>query len=111
MKNDLAIRPIHHQNDERIEAHIFISFLSYCLWVTLKARLRQATPGLTLAEVLSKTAAIQMLDVKLPTTAGRTVVLTRYAQPNEDQQLLLHQLGLELPAQPPPRTESKSDPL
>ena len=56
-------------------------------------------------------AALQMLDVKLPTTDGRTVVLTRYTQPNEDQQLLLHQLGLELPAQPPPRTESKSDPL
>ena len=108
MKKDLSIRPIHHQNDDRIEAHIFISFLAYCLWITLKSRLRQIAPGLTPVEVLSKTAAMQMLDVKVPTTDGRTVVLTRYTEPGEDQQLLLHQLHLELPPQPPSKIESKS---
>ena len=111
MKNDLSIRPIHHQNDDRIEAHIFISFLAYCLWITLKSRLRQIAPGLTPAEVLSKMAAMQMLDVKLPTTDGRTVVLTRYTKPDRDQQLLMHQLRLQLPPQPPPKIESKSDRL
>ena len=111
MKNDLSIRPIHHQSDDRIEAHIFISFLSYCVWVTLKRRLHQMAPGLTPAEVLSKMAAMQMLDVKLPTTDGRTVVLTRYTQPDRDQQLLIHQLRLQLPPQPPPKIESKSDRL
>ncbi len=108
MKNDLSIRPIHHQRDDRIEAHIFISFLAYCLWVTLKRRLRDLAPGLTAVEVLSKMAAMQMLDVKLPTTDGRTVVLTRYTEPSKDQKLLLNQLKLELPAQPPPKIESKT---
>jgi hypothetical protein len=108
MKNDLSIRPIHHQNDDRIEAHIFISFLAYCLWVTLKHRLRERAPGLTPAEMLSKMAAMQMLDVKLPTTDGRTVVLSRYTEPDQDQKLLLHQLYLKLPPQSPPEIESKS---
>ena len=107
MKNDLSIRPIHHQRDDRIEAHIFISFLAYCLWVTLKRRLRALAPGLTPAEVLSKMAAMQMPDVKLPATDGRTVVLTRYTEPSKDQKLLLNQLKLQLPAQPPPKIESK----
>ncbi len=107
IKNDLSIRPIHHQRDDRIEAHIFISFLAYSLWVTLKRRLYPMAPGLTPAEVLSKMAAIQMLDVKLPTTDGRTVVLTRYTEPGEDQKLLLNRLHLELPPQPPPPIESK----
>lgn len=111
MKNDLSIRPIHHQKDERIEAHIFISFLAYCLWITLKHRLRERAPGLTPAEMLSKMAAMQMLDVKLPTTDGRTVVLSRYTEPSEDQKLLLHQLHLELPPQPPPKIVSKADAL
>lgn len=108
MKNDLAIRPIYHQKDDRIEAHIFISFLAYCLWVTLKRRLRDLAPGLTPAEVLSKLSAIQMLDVKLPTTDGRTVVLTRRTEPNEDQKLLLEQMKLALPPQPPPKIEPKT---
>ncbi len=111
IKNDLSIRPIHHQTDDRINAHIFISFMAYCLWVTLKHRLRALAPGLTPAEVLSKMAAIQMLDVKLPTTDGRTVILTRHTEPGDDQKLLLNRLHLELPPQPPPKIESKNPPL
>ena len=106
-----SIRPIHHQTDDRINAHIFISFMAYCLWVTLKHRLRALAPGLTPAEVLSKMAAIQMLDVKLPTTDGRTVILTRHTEPGDDQKLLLNRLHLELPPQPPPKIESKNPPL
>ena len=103
LKGDLAIRPIYHQTDERIEAHIFVAFLAYCLQVTLKQRLRSLAPGLTPRSVLEKMAAIQMVDVHLPTTDGRTVMLSRYTEPEMDQTILLQQLKLSLPAQPPPR--------
>jgi transposase len=103
LKHDLAIRPIFHQTDERIEAHIFIAFIAYCLHVTLKHQTRSSAPGLTPRAVLEKFATIQMVDVHLPTTDGRHLVLSRYTQPNKDHQLLLQQLKLRLPAQPPPR--------
>ena len=103
LKDDLAIRPIYHQTDERIEAHIFVAFLAYCLQVTLKHRLRSLAPGLTPRSVLEKMAAMQMLDVHLPTTDGRTIVLSRYTEPEEDQAILLQQLKISLPAQPPPK--------
>jgi len=103
LKSDLALRPIHHQLERRIEAHLFLCFLAYCLHVTLRRRLRDLAPGLTPRAVLEKFATIQMLDVHLPTTDGQTVVLSRYTQPESDVQLLLQRLKLELPAQPPPR--------
>jgi transposase len=103
LKDDLSLRPVHHQLEHRIEAHIFISFLAYCLHVTLRRRLRDLAPGLTPRSVLEKFATIQMLDVSLPTTDERTVVLSRYTHPETDVQLLLQRLKLELPAQPPPR--------
>jgi transposase len=110
LKDDLALRPIHHQLEHRIEAHIFISFLSYCLHVTLRRRLRDLAPGLTPRSVLEKFATIQMLDVHLPTTDERTVVLSRYTHPHEDVQLLLKRLKLELPPQPPPKILSPAPP-
>jgi hypothetical protein len=103
LKDDLAIRPIYHQTDARIEAHIFVAFLAYCLQVTLKQRLRALAPGLTPRSVLDKMAAIQMVDVHLPTTDGRAVVLSRYTEPEPDQALLLQRLKIRLPDQPPPR--------
>lgn len=103
LKTDLRIRPIHHQRDDRIEAHLFVAFLAYCLQITLKNRLRPLAPGLTPRAVLDTFAARQMVDVHLPTTDGRQVILSRYTEPEHDQQLLLHQLGLSLPAQPPPK--------
>ncbi len=106
LKGDLAIRPIHHQLEHRIESHIFISFLAYCLQVTLKARLKPLASGLTPRSVFEKFAAVQMLDVALPTTDGREIVLTRYTQPEKDLQLLLQQLNLTLPEQPPPKINS-----
>ena len=108
LKDDLAIRPIYHQSDQRIEAHIFVAFIAYCLQITLKQRLRSLAPGLTPRSVLDKMAAMQMVDVHLPTTDGRTIVLSRYTEPEADQALLLQQLKLALPAQPPPRI-SKPD--
>jgi hypothetical protein len=103
LKGDLAVRPIYHQTDARIEAHIFVGFLAYCLQVTLKQRLRSLAPGLTPRAMLQKMAAIQMVDVHLPTTDGRTVLLSRYTEPEPDQLLLLRRLKMDLPAQPPPK--------
>jgi len=67
----------------RIEAHIFVAFMAYCLQVTLKHRLRALAPGLTLRSVLEKMAALQMVDVHLPTTDGRSLILSRYTQPRK----------------------------
>jgi hypothetical protein len=103
LKGDLALRPIFHQAQARIEAHIFVAFPAYCLQVTLQRRLRDLAPGLTPRSVLEKCSAMQMIDVHLPTTDGREVILTRYTQPEPDQELLLRQLKLQLPEQPPPR--------
>ena len=103
LKDDLALRPIHHQLEHRIEAHILIAFIAYCLHVTLRARLRRVAGGLTARAVLDKFAAIQMLDVQFPTTDGRTLILSRYTEPTIDHKLLLEQLNLTLPVQPPPR--------
>jgi hypothetical protein len=108
LKGDLAIRPIHHQTDERIEAHIFVAFIAYCLQVTLKHRLKALAPGLTPRAALEKLAPMQMVDVRVPTTDNRLLVLPRYTQPDADQQLLLSQLKLTLPSQPPPRIHSLS---
>jgi transposase len=103
MKDDLHLRPIHHQLEHRIEAHIFVAFLAYCLHVTLRARLKPLAPGLTPRAVLDKFAAIQMLDVHFPTTDGRTLILSRYTEITADQKLLARQLKLDIPPQKPPR--------
>jgi len=103
LKDDLGLRPIYHQLEERIEAHIFVAFMAYCLHVTLRARLKPLAGGLTPRAVLDKLAAIQMLDVHFPTTDGRTLILSRYTELNSDQKLLVRQLKLALPPQSPPR--------
>ncbi len=103
LKGDLAIRPIYHQHESRIEAHIFIAFLAYCLHVTLAQQLRPHAPGLTPRSVLEKFGAVQMIDVEIPTTDGRTISLTRYTEPERELHLLLKCLNLQLPAQPPPK--------
>lgn len=106
LKNDLAIRPIYHKRDKRIESHIFVAFCAYCLQVTLKHKLRPLARGLTPRSVLEKFAAIQMVDVHLPTTDGRHLILSRYTEPEDDVQLLLHEMKLRLPGQPPPKITS-----
>jgi transposase len=108
LKDDLAIRPIFHQLEARIEAHIFIAFLAYCLHVTLGRRLHALAPGLTPRSVLEKFAAIQLIDVHIPTTDGRELVLTRHSEPEPQLRLLLDKLRLELPAQPPPKITAQA---
>jgi transposase len=103
LKTDLGIRPIYHQLEHRVDAHILIAFLAYCLQVTLKNRLQIHAPGLTPTAVLEKLGTIQMIDVWIPTRDGRWLILPRYTQPAKDLQLLLEQIQLKLPSQPPPR--------
>jgi transposase len=103
LKNDLSLRPIYHQLEKRIEAHIFISFLAYCLQVTLKAKIKYSASGLTPRSVLEQFATMQMLDVRIPTTDQRELLLTRYTHPSKEIQLLLDQLKLTLPEQAPPK--------
>jgi hypothetical protein len=103
LKGDLAVRPVFHQHGHRVEAHIFIAFLAYCLQVTLQRRLHALAPGLTARNALEKFAAVQMIDVHLPTTDGRELLLTRYTQPEPERQLLIQHLKFQLPPQPPPK--------
>lgn len=107
LKGDLSVRPIFHQQMQRIEAHIFVAFLAYCIYVSLRAKLRRRAPGLTVRQLMDKLGAMQMLDVHFPTTDGRELIFTRYTQPDKDQLLLLDQMGWTLPAQPPPRITAK----
>jgi transposase len=103
LKGDLAIRPIFHQDAARIEAHIFIAFLAYCLHVTLGRRLHALAPSLTPRSAIEKFAAVQMIDLHIPTTDGRELLLTRYTEPEPELALLLDKLKFVLPAQPEPK--------
>ena len=103
LKGELSIRPIWHRLEKRIEAHIFVSFLAYCLHTTLRNLARGRAAGLTSEAILKKLSTIQMIDIHLPTTDGRHIVMSRYTQPEKDVSLLLAQLGLSLPEQPPPK--------
>ena len=110
LKGDLAIRPIYHQTDAGIEAHILVAFVAYGLQVTLKQRLRSLAPGLTPRSVLDKMAAIQMVDVHLPTTDGRTVILSRYTEPDWIGRFV-QEAQDQLPGQPPPRITTDGIPI
>jgi transposase len=103
LKHDLAVRPIFHHDDKRIEAHIFVAFLAYCLQVTLKTNLRPLASGITPREVIAKFKTIQMVDVHIPTTDEREITLSRYTQPEPEHRMLLQQLQMRPPEQPPPK--------
>jgi len=103
LKSDLNLRPIHHQIEKRVEAHILVAFLGYCLTMTLRMKLSAAAPGLTPRAALQSLSAIQMLEVHVPTSDGRMLVMPRYTEPEAQQRLILEKLKLSLPPQPPPR--------
>ena len=109
LKSELGLRPLYHQLEKGLEAHLFVAFRAYPLSVTLKQRLQVLAPGLTPRAVLEKLATIQMLDVCLPTTDGRWLIMPRYTQPEPDPSRLLHQLHLSLPTQPPPRIKAQDE--
>jgi transposase len=110
LKSDLGLRPIYHRLERRVEAHILVAFLAYCLQVTLKNRLQIHAPGLSPTAVLEKLATVQMIDVWLPTHDGRWLVLPRYTQPSKELGLVLEKLNLNLPSQPPPRITASAAP-
>ena len=109
LKGDLALRPIYHQVEHRIQAHIFVSFLAYCVQVSLREKARRLAPGLSARSVLEKFGTMQMLDVHFPTTDGRELIFRRYTQPEAEQKMLLAQLNLNWPEQPPPRLNAKRE--
>ena len=108
LRNEVGIRPVYHRLEHRVDAHILVAFLAYCLQVTLKNRSMHPAPGLTPRAVLEKLPAVQMIDVWVPTVDGRWLIPPRYTQPEKDTSLLLQKLRTELPAQPPPRIPSFS---
>lgn len=103
LKSDLQLRPIRHHLELRIEAHILVCFLAYCLSVTLRKRLEVHAPGLTSRAVFETLSGILMLEVHVPLADGRELVMPRYTQPEPEHRLVLEKLGWELPPQPPPR--------
>lgn len=106
LKSDLNVRPIHHQLEDRVDAHIFVAFLSYCLQTTLRQKLKTSAPGLTSQAVLEVFSKIQMLDVHIPTQDNRMLHLQRYTEPEQEHKILLEKLNLRLPAQRPPKIYS-----
>ena len=110
LKSDLGLRPIYHRLERRVEAHIFVAFLAYCLQVTLKNRLQIHAPGLSPTAVMEKLATIQMIDVWIPTRDDRWLVLPRHTQPSVELEILLDKLQLTLPSQPPPRITAPVSP-
>ena len=98
LKSALAVRPVFHQLERRVKAHLLVAFLGYALWVTLKHLLRHRGTGLTPAQALAHLATLQSADIVLPTTDGREIRLRRVATPTPDQQRLLDQLDITIPA-------------
>jgi len=106
LKSDLAVRPVYHQLEHRVEAHIFVAFLAYCLMVTLQQKLRFHAGGLTARDVLDKLGSIMMIDVHIPTEDGRMLEMRRYSQPELEHRIILDKLKMNLPKQPPPKVYS-----
>ena len=107
-KSDLAIRPIWHQKEERVEAHILVCFLAYVLWKTLERWQSRAGLGDSPRTLLEELRTIQSADVVLPTTDGRELKIRCVVRPDKAQQDLLARLGLTLPQRlRPPKVVTK----
>jgi transposase len=96
-KSDLSLRPIWHQREDRVQAHIFVCFLAYALWKTLELWQNQAGLGNSPRAILEELAQVQSADVLLPTADGRELRIRCVVRPNETQAQLLDRLGIELP--------------
>jgi len=104
LKSELSIRPLFHQLEPRVKAHVMVAFLGYGLWVTLKHLLkRRAASGVDKAQspspmqALALLSTLQSADIVLPTTDGREIRLRRITEPTAEQKSLLQQLGISLP--------------
>ena len=103
MPPDLAIRPIWHFTERRVEAHIMVAFLGYCLWVCLRQKLKAFAPSLTPWQLLDQLGRISLVEVWFQLQHGGCICLERITQPEPAQQILIHQLNWSLPQQPPPK--------
>ena len=103
LKSELAIRPIWQRIQRRVEAHILVAFLGYCLWVCLKQKLKAVAQSITPARALESLRSILMVEVWFNLRHGGQLCLPRITEPEKEQALLLHHLAWHLPAQPPPR--------
>jgi hypothetical protein len=97
-KSDLSLRPVWHQKQERVEAHVLVCFLAYVLWKTLAQWCKNAGLGDEPRKVLDEIAQIAVVDVVLPTKAGPDLLKRCIAQASEHQNVLLHRLKLQLPS-------------
>jgi transposase len=97
LKNELAIRPLFHQLEKRVKAHVLVAFLGYALQVTLKHLLKRSGSEDSPAQALKRLAEIRSVDIVLPTLEGREIWLRRIARLDEQQQSILHQLKITLP--------------
>ena len=103
LKSDLGIRPVYHHKEKRVDAHIFVAFLSYCLQATLRQKLRNDASGPTSQAVLETLSRIQLLNVSIPTQDDRTLQMQRYTEAEVEHKLILEKLRLTLPPQSPPK--------
>jgi len=110
LKSEVKVRPIWHWTADRVDAHVLVAFLGYCLWVCLKKKAESAAPSLTPWQILDQLGRILMVEVWFDLKDGRQLCLPRITQPEPAQALLLHQLNWSLPAQPPPRVYAKDVP-
>jgi transposase len=97
LKSELSIRPIFHQLERRVKAHVLVAFLGYALWVTLKHLLRRKNLKASPAQALSMLSGLRSADIVLPTTDRREIRLRRITTPTQEQQTLLAHLGMQIP--------------
>lgn len=103
LKSEIKVRPIWHWTEPRVQAHLMVAFLGYCLWVYLKQCCRKTAPSLTPWTLLDQLGRIVLVEVWFQLRNGGTICLPRITQPEPAQAALLRQLGWTLPMQPPPR--------
>jgi hypothetical protein len=107
LKSEIKVRPIWHWTESRVQAHLMVAFLVYCLWVYLKKCAQRVAPSLTPWVLLDQLGRIVLVEVWFELRNGGTICLPRITQPKPAQAVLLTQLGWTLPTQPPPRVHAK----
>jgi len=97
-KSDLVMRPVWHQKEQRVQAHILVCFLAYVLWKTLGMWCNRAGLGDEPRKIFAELEQISLVDVVLPTRAGISIRKRCVSRPTDHQAILLQRLGLEIPA-------------
>jgi len=97
-KSDLRLRPVWHQKQERVEAHILVCFLAYVLWKTLGQFCLRAGLGSAPRKVFEEISGVALVDVVLPTKSGILIKKRCVARPTDHQAILLQRLGLHMPS-------------